>query len=102
MIRTIFRDNGSVRVTTVPGWAFGLTAVGVAALGFLVLLLGAALALLLAPIAIVALLFARWRVRRFLRDFRQRAGDAGRRTAGDPLVIDAEYRVAPEDERSRP
>ncbi|HUZ66466.1 MAG TPA: hypothetical protein VMU56_02260 [Beijerinckiaceae bacterium] len=92
------RNHGFVRVTTLPGWAVGLIAVGVALLAMLVLLLGLAFALLLAPIAIGALLVGRWRLRRLLRDVAQRES-GGRGASGEPLVIDAEYSVTPENER---
>jgi hypothetical protein len=99
MTRTIFRDNGFVRVTTLPGWAVGLCAVGFAALGVVVLLLGVAFALLLAPIVIVGLLLGRWRLRRLLRDVAQRSAGVPRGPARDPRVIDADYRVVRDDER---
>jgi hypothetical protein len=99
MTRTILRDNNFVRVTTLPGWAVAICAVGFAVLGFLVLLLGAAFLLLLAPVAIGALLFARWRLRRFLRDVAQRSGDVAHSAGDDPRVIDADYTVVREKER---
>ena len=83
------RSGGGVRVTTVPGWAVGLGAIGVAFLGLVVLVLGAGLALLLAPVAIGALLIARWRLRRMMADI---VGQSRPPRQPDD-VIDVEYRV---------
>jgi hypothetical protein len=89
------RSGSGVRVTTVPGWAVGLGAIGVAFLGLVVLLLGAGLALLLAPVAIGALLIARWRLRRVMADIVSQSRQQSRPGQPDD-VIDVEYRVIDE------
>lgn len=99
MTRIIFRGDGFARTTPLSGWAFGLWAFGFAALGVLVLLFGAALILLMAPVAIGAALFARWRLGRLLRDLARRSNLSANATK-DQRVIDAEYRVLREDELS--
>jgi hypothetical protein len=86
------RSASGVRVTTVPGWAIGLGAVGAAFIGLVVLVLGAGLALLLAPVAIGALLIARWRLRRMMADIVAQSQQQRRQAAPDG-VIDVEYRV---------
>lgn len=99
MIRAFITDRSGTRVSTVPGWAVGLGAFGAAALGLTVLVIGAGLALLLAPIAIGAVMLARWRLKSLLRGMaeqaelaRAQAGSRAQRPA-DPSVIDVDYRV---------
>jgi hypothetical protein len=100
MYRNFPRNQSAARVVFLPGWVLGLVAVGVAALGFCVLLIGAAFLLLVAPLALGALLFARWRLRKFLREAagHSRANVSGAR---NPRVIDADYRVLRDDELRR-
>ncbi len=65
----------------IPGWAVILTAIIAGGLGIGLFLLSAGILLVLAPIAVAGVLYARWRIRRALR----RAAEAG--------SIEAEYRV---------
>lgn len=93
MIRIVTSSSGQVGTATVPGWAVALGGVAAVALGLVVLIVGAGLALVLAPLAIGAAMFARWRFKKALRE----AGidlRAGSRPASD--VIDGEYRVVDE------
>ena len=112
MIRAFITDRSGTRVSTVPGWAVGLGAFGAALLGLTVLVIGAGLALLLAPLAIAAVMLARWRLKSLLRSMAGEAGLAAARAQAsqahaaqaktsraqatrqaDPSVIDADYRV---------
>ncbi len=103
MIRAVISDRSGTRVTTVPSWAVGLGAFGLAVLGVILFIIGAGLALVLAPVAIGAVMIARWRLKAMLRDLAARAEMAqvrqaasmNRRPAGptDPSVIDGEFRV---------
>lgn len=112
MFRALISDRNGVRVATVPTWAAGLGLFGVAALGFLAVVIGAGLALLLAPIAIAGAFYARWRLRSAMqamaaqvqaaqeraaeiRAAQRQAGGYGpaSRPAGGPDVIDGEYRI---------
>jgi hypothetical protein len=115
MFRAVITDGNGVRVSTVPNWAAGLGLFGVAAIGLFTLVIGAGLALLLAPLAIAAVFYVRWRLRAVLRDMAVRVqaaqaqahaeasafgpdaatpGPAPRRPASDEAaVIDGEYRV---------
>jgi hypothetical protein len=95
MIRAIISDRSGVRTATVPTWAVGLGAFGFAALGLALFVIGAGLALILAPVAIGALLIARWRLRTMLRQLAEQAGMATvrREPPSDPNVIDGEFRV---------
>ncbi len=98
MLRIVTSSSGRIGTATLPGWAVALGAVAAGALGLVVLLLGAGLALLLAPVVVGAVLVARWRLKKALRE----AGvDLDRRTAGPGPdgVIDADYRVIDEPTR---
>jgi hypothetical protein len=100
MIRAVISDRSGTRVTTVPSWAVGLGAFGLAMVGLVLFVIGAGLALILAPVAIGAVMIARWRLRAMLRDLAARAemaqmGATAQRQArpSDPSVIDGEFRV---------
>jgi hypothetical protein len=103
MIRAVISDRSGTRVTTMPSWAVGLGAFGLAIMGVILFIIGAGLALVLAPVAIGAVLIARWRLKSMLRDLAARAemvqarqaASMNRRGAGpsDPSVIDGEFRV---------
>lgn len=91
-----------VRVASVPGWAVGLGAFGAALLGLTLFVIGAGLALVLAPVAIGAMLFARWRLRSIIRQAREHASQQATGPtmkpgvpprAPDAGIIDGEYRV---------
>jgi hypothetical protein len=82
-----FRSNGFRNATgtaTIPGWAAILVAIIAGGLGIGLFLLSAGILLILAPVAIAAVLYARWRFRRALR----RAAETGQ--AGS---IEAEYQI---------
>ena len=93
MIRLMFPDGrGGMRAATVPAWAVWLGAAGALALGLLVFTIGLGLLLLLAPVAFVGGLIARWRIKHAFRDaeaMRQARPPADRQGS----VIEADYRV---------
>jgi uncharacterized protein (DUF2062 family) len=53
--------------TNLPGWAVVLAAIVAFGLGIGLFLLSAGILLIVAPLAIIGLLYARWRLRRALR-----------------------------------
>ena len=82
--------NG-VGAATIPGWAVALGGVAAVSIGLVILVLGAGLALLLAPVAIGAAFLARWRLK---KAFAEAASEMQRGPTRAPDgVIDAEYRV---------
>jgi hypothetical protein len=101
MLRIETFSNGRRSTTTLPGWAMGLAGVAALGLGLVVLTIGAGLALIMAPIVVGGVFFARWRLKKALRE----AGidlDAGRVPPAGPAgpgVIDAEYKVIDGDGR---
>ncbi len=96
MIRIVTSSSGRIGTATIPGWAVALGGIAAVSLGLVILVLGAGLALLLAPVAIGAAFFARWRLR---KAFAEMNADL-QRDGGPPAgVIDAEYRVV--DDRTR-
>jgi len=93
MIRLMFPDGrGGMRAATVPTWAVWLGAAGALALGLLVFTIGLGLLLLLAPVALVGGLIARWRIKHAFRN-----AEAMRQTrppaSGPGGVIEGDYRV---------
>ena len=68
----------------IPGWAVILAAILAGGIGIGLFLLSAGILLILAPVAIAAVFYARWRFRRALR----RAAETGQAGA-----IEAEYHV---------
>src|SRR6476469_9824158 len=104
MFRAVISDSAGTRVTTVPTWAVGLGAFGAALIGLTLFVIGAGLALMLAPLAIGAILVARWRLKAMLRNLQDtmqaqsvRAGVRPR--PSDPSIIEGEYRVIDPDRR---
>jgi hypothetical protein len=104
MFRAVISDRTGTRVTTVPTWAVGLGAFGAALIGLTLFVIGAGLALILAPLAIGAILVARWRLKAMLRNLQEnmqtqsvRAGVPPR--PSDPSIIEGEYRVIDPDRR---
>lgn len=112
MIRALISDRNGVRVASVPSWAAGLGLFGVAALGFLAVVIGAGIALLLAPIAIGGVFYARWRLRSAMRAMAEQiqaaqeraaairaaqtqtgGAKSGRAGPAPADVIDGEYRI---------
>ena len=113
MIRITHVSNGSVRTSNLPPWAAALGGIAAVAMGLVVLALGVGIALLLAPIAIGGVLYARHRLKKFVREAQERfaaqqaaQADYERAQAGSfddkppAQVIDVEYRVI--DEPCRP
>jgi hypothetical protein len=91
MIRIVTSSSGRVGAATIPGWAVALGGVAAVSIGLVILVLGAGLALLLAPVAIGAAFLARWRLK---KAFAEAAAEMQRGQARTPDgVIDAEYRV---------
>lgn len=109
MIR-FFISNGRNQSATSGGrWGMMLGVAMAAAFGLVLVTLSIGLALLLAPVIIVAGLIARARLRRMLREMgigQPREGDAPRnpfqRSPGDGDVIEGEYRVVEEEKPRRP
>jgi hypothetical protein len=104
MFRAVISDGAGTRVTAVPTWAVGLGAFGAALIGLTLFVIGAGLALILAPLAIGAILVARWRLKAMLRNLQEtmqaqsvRAGVRPR--PSDPSIIEGEYRVIDPDRR---
>ncbi len=91
MIRIVTSSSGRVGTATIPGWAVALGGVAALALGLVILVLGAGLALLLAPVAIGAAFLARWRLKKAFAEAAAQM-QRGQDRAPDG-VIDAEYRV---------
>ena len=109
MIR-FFISNGRNQSAASGGrWGMMLGVAMAAAFGLVLVTLSIGLALLLAPVIIVAGLIARARLRRMLREMgigQPREGDAPRnpfqRSTGDGDVIEGEYRVVEEERPRRP
>lgn len=109
MIR-FFISNGRNQSAASGGrWGMMLGVAMAAAFGLVLVTLSIGLALLLAPVIIVAGLIARARLRRMLREMgigQPREGDAPRnpfqRNPGDGDVIEGEYRVVEEEKPRRP
>jgi len=109
MIR-FFISNGRNQSAASGGrWGMMLGVAMAAAFGLVLVTLSIGLALLLAPVIIVAGLIARARLRRMLREMgigQPREGDAPRnpfqRSPGDGDVIEGEYRVVEEEKPRRP
>ncbi len=97
-MRFQYRDASGMKVVNVPKWAMAIFGILAVALGLTVLVLGAGLLLVLVPVLIVAGLFARWRLRRILRD-----AEAAARTRQDAAqgVIEVDYKVV-EEKRDDP
>src|SRR5690349_21612798 len=90
MFRILLSDQTrGVRVAAAPGWAVGLGAIGAALLGLTLFVIGAGIALVLAPLAIGGIAIARWRLRSLLRSVREQSAHAAasasaRRGPSDP------------------
>ncbi len=109
MIRLLISNGRSQSATS---WRMALGLVVAAALGFMLLAVGLGVALLLAPVVIVAGLIARARLRKMLREmgFGEKGADMPRGPFGrSPFqhgpsqaadVIEGEFRVV-EDEKPR-
>ncbi len=107
MIRFMI-SNGRTQGASGGGrWAMIFGVALAAAFGIVLMAVGVGLALLLAPVVIVAGLIARARLRRMLREMGlgQTGADAPRgpfqRRPADADVIEGEYRVVEEPSRSR-
>jgi len=61
---TPFRSAGAVNI---PSWAVVVTAIIAGALGVGLFLLSASILLVLTPVVVAGVLYARWRIRRALR-----------------------------------
>jgi hypothetical protein len=101
MIRLIFRDARSSGRAPLPGWAALLGAAGAVALFALLVIFGLALALLLAPVAVGAFFYMRWRMKRLISDLAKAQRSAGPAPGTDRTIIDAEYTIITEDPRPR-
>ena len=101
MLRIETFTNGRRSTTTMPGWAMGLAGVAALGLGLVILTIGAGLALILAPVVAGAVYFARWRLKKALREagIDPATGRVQPGGAQGPGVIDAEYKVIDGDTR---
>jgi hypothetical protein len=111
MIRIMHLSGANARTTTLPPWAAALGGLAAVAVGLAVLVLSAGLALLLAPLVIGGVFYARWRLKKFVREAQARfaAQQAARnefdrrtaapRGAGQADVIDGEFRVIDDPRR---
>lgn len=109
MIRFFISNGRNQSAATGGRWGMMLGVAMAAAFGLVLVTLSIGLALLLAPVIIVAGLIARARLRRMLREMgigQPREGDAPRnpfqRSPGDGDVIEGEYRVVEEEKPRRP
>ncbi len=110
MIRFMI-GNGSTRRSSGGRWGMALGVFVAAALGLVMLAVGLGLALLLAPVVIVAGLIARARLRKMLREMGFGEGGAGRTGGTDrnpfqhapqqPEVIEGEFRVVDDEKPGR-
>lgn len=82
--------HASATVRTLPSWALAVIGVLGTAIGFAIFILGAGLLLVLVPVAIIAILILRWR----LRSLARKAYEEGRNDG--PPVIDGEFKVVKE------
>jgi hypothetical protein len=112
MIRIMHMSDGTVRTTKMPPWAAALGGIAAVAMGLVVLAVGVGIALVLAPIAIGGVLYARYRLKKIVREAQERFAaqqaarhDYERAQAGGfddkppAQVIDVEYRVIDEPRR---
>lgn len=89
----------SLHVIRLPGWAMAL--MGVAA-GALLLALGLALFVVIAPVAIGLFFYVRWKLRRTLADLQQRqqaAQDVSASSRG--MIIDVDYVVVRDEDSQK-
>ncbi|MEN5080881.1 hypothetical protein ABE438_00200 [Bosea sp. TWI1241] len=104
MIRIDINKAANARMARLPRWASWLVMAGAFAVGVLLFLVAASLALILVPVVIAGGAIAAWQMRRKLRaagidprdPFREAASTQG---AGE--IVDAEYRVIESDDRRR-
>lgn len=108
MIRLNFQQGLDGPVRPVPVWAAWLGAAASIAIGVVLFLIAASLALMVIPLAAVAGAIALWRFKARLRaELKARAANpddpfAGRAQQGGRLeIIDAEYRIIEPDEPPR-
>ena len=81
----------------IPRWGLWLGLALATAFGFVLVAVGIGLVLLLAPVAVAGVFYARWRLRRMLRDLAARRGsDPFRRQPDAGGVIEGEYVVVEE------
>ena len=102
MIRIDLNNAASARLVRLPRWASWLVMAGAFAIGVLLFLVAASLALILVPVVIVGGAFAAWQMRRRMRS----AGIDPQNPFGRPQpetargeIVDAEYRVIEPGER---
>ena len=77
-----YSSHSVFKLVQMPRWAFALGLIVAVALGLLLIVLAAGLALIIIPVATVAGMILRWRVRRHMAEAARQEG-----------VIDAEYRI---------
>jgi hypothetical protein len=96
MIRIDLNNAASAKLVRLPRWASWLVMAGAFAVGVLLFLVAASLALILVPVVIAGGAFAAWQMRRRLRaagiDPRDPFGRQ-RPEAARGEIVDAEYRV---------
>ena len=87
MFKTYINQGTRITELGVPKWALILGGLLAGGIGILLFIVSAGLLLMLAPFAIAAVLYARWRIRRAIRKAAEQS---------DITIIDAEYRVIDE------
>jgi hypothetical protein len=105
MIRIQIRGTtqSSVRGTAqAPRWALWLGLAMATAMGLVLVTVGIGLVLLIAPVAVAGIFYARWRLRRMLRDLVARqGGDPFQRKPDASGIIEADYVVVEEPSKPR-
>ncbi|MGX5733999.1 hypothetical protein [Bosea thiooxidans] len=107
MIRLNFQQGLDGPVRPVPVWAAWLGAAASIAIGVVLFLVAASLALIVIPLAAVAGAIALWRFKARLRaELKARAANPGdpfaqAQQGGRIKIIDAEYRIVEPDEPAR-
>lgn len=102
MIRIDLNSRLNGKTARLPRWASYLVMTGVFALGVLLFLVAASLALVLIPIALIGGAIAAWQIRRKMRAAGidpQNPFGAGQPRPSGVETIDAEYRVIDTPER---
>lgn len=81
-----YPPHSGIRLIQIPRWAAALATIAAVLLGLLLIVLAAGFALIIIPVAIVAGMILRWRLRRRMQEA-PRSGE----------IIDVEYRVIDRD-----
>jgi len=102
MIRIDLNNAANARLTRLPRWASWLVMAGAFAVGVLIFLVAASLALVLIPLVLAGGAFAAWQMRRRMRAAGidpQNPFGRQQPPPGQGEIVDAEYRVIEPNER---